>query len=57
MADVIYTAHVAGRVEQSVKNQLEAVAKAHDRTIGTEVRRAIKVYLDTIEQAEAGTAA
>lgn len=56
MADVIYTAHVAGRVEQTDKDKLEAIAKRHDRTIGTEVRRAVKAYIATVEQAEAGVA-
>lgn len=56
MADVIYTAHVGGRVEQADKDKLAAIAKQHDRTLGTEVRRAIKFYIAQAEQTEAGAA-
>lgn len=57
MAAVVETAHISLRVEESIKDALAENAEKHDRTFSAEVRRALKTYLATIEDAEAGTAA
>jgi plasmid stability protein len=57
VAAVTETVQIAARVEKSVKDALEENAGKHDRTFSAELRRALRTYLATIEEAEAGTAA
>lgn len=57
MAAVTETAQIAARVPVDLIERAEAIAKADDRTLSYVVRLALKTYVATIEEAEAGTAA
>lgn len=42
---------ISARVPQVQKDELERLARAADRTLGAEIRRAVRFYIENAEQA------